>query len=414
MKNLNLIFQLRLLFVLILVICLSCKEKGQKEKSDTNSFYTIPLSEIIKNQREVKLSEFAVDVEIIQLENTKKALIGNINDIKLTKEYIFVKSSGIQPITQFTREGKYIGNIGAIGRGPGEYDFCRTFSINEKNELIYIQANALSKMLVYNLSGEYLKSIEYPAISRLKNVWSRDNFFVSFEEPMMGNEPYVFMEHNGQGDTLQTIPNYILWDNQGQFNPPQLMHLQVFYRFDNKLYMKGWYNDTVYSYNEKNRIVPEFFIDLKEHKLPNDLIYERKATRPLPIDACCVSVLEMNNYIFIPYAYLYDRYRKRFLKEEKGCVLYNKRTKKGVALKEDIQWGFVNDIIGGPDFNPVYTNDTLAVMPVSAYEMKQYLDSDKFKNQKVKFPEKKEQLSQLSEKIKEDDNHFLILVKLKK
>jgi hypothetical protein len=258
-----------------------------------------------------------------------------------------------------------------------------------------------------------MKTIEYTAISRWKNVWSRDSLFVSFQEPMEGNEPNVFMEHNEKGDTLQEVPNHIFWNNEEQYYNMYLSFVNSFYRFENKLHMKGWYNDTVYTYNENNRIVPQFLIDLGKHKLPDDLIYERKYTRPLPENLCWTGVYETYRYIFLPYGYHFDVNKMRITKKEEGCVIYDKKTKEGVAVEESVPWSIINDINGGPDFRLNYINDNLAVMPISAIEMKQYLDSDKFKNRQVEFPEKKKELEQLANSLNENDNPVLMLVKLK-
>lgn len=177
--------------------------------------------------------------------------------------------------------------------------------------------------------------------------------------------------------------------------------------------MKGWYNNTVYSYDENNKIVPKFSIELKEHKIPDDLIYERKPTRSMPDNACWVGVHETSDYIFIPYGYHFDMQKSsEEEKEEEGCILYNKKTKESVAIEETKQGGFINDISGGPDFRPILTNDTLAIMLVSALDMKQYLDSDKFKNQEVNSPDEKEKLNQLKKTLQKEDNYFLVLVKL--
>ncbi|SHJ99041.1 6-bladed beta-propeller protein [Tangfeifania diversioriginum] len=412
MKKTNFAILFKLFLLLTLAVSTACSRKAKNETHETDSFYTIPFAEIIKNQREVKLSEFANEVEFIQLENTPEALIGGVFDLKLTKDYIFI-NSGRNPVMQFSRDGKYLQYIGKTGRGPGEYDLCRKLSVDEKNELIYIQANANRSMLVYNFNGEHIKTIRYPAMERLSNVWSRDSLLVSFQEPMEGNEPYVFMEHNEPGDTLQAIVNQIFWNNDEQYYNMYLNYLKAFYRFDDKLHMKGWYNDTVYTYDENNKIAPKFFIDLKEHKLPDDLIYERKWTRMLPDNLCWVDVLETSNYIFIPYGYHFDIVNMKPTKEEEGCVLYNKKTKEGVAVEEAKQWGFFDDIFGGPDFKPIYTNDTLAIMPISSAEMKMYLESNEFKNRDVILTEEKEKLIQLNKTLKEEDNHFVVLAKLK-
>jgi hypothetical protein len=100
-------------------------------------------------------------------------------------------------------------------------------------------------------------------------------------------------------------------------------------------------------------------------------------------------------------------------KEEMGYVLFDKSAQPGVAVKEAIQTGFINAITGGPNFYPQATNDTCAFVTVSALTMKQYLDTEEFKNQENKFPEQKEKLQKLNNTLKEDDNHFLVIVKLK-
>ena len=234
-----------------------------------------------------------------------------------------------------------------------------------------------------------------------------------FTEQNSGSDPFLFIEHNEQGDTLQTIPQHLFWDKDETSQFMVLFGQNNFYLFENKLHMKGCYFDTVYTYNETNKIVPKYFIDLGDHRIPDDLVYERKSTRPMPDDACWAGVYETTGFIFIPYGYHFNIQANKVLNNNKGCVLYNKKTNQGVALKETEQGGFKNDINGGPDFNPTNTNDTLAVMAVSALEMKLFLDSDEFKNREVKFPEQKETLKQLNQTLKEDDNSFLVLVKLR-
>jgi len=407
--------------ILCTVICNSCREKGKTQQTEvktatqeTSSFYTIPFAEIIKNKREVRLSEFASDVKIIQFENTPKSLLGNVSDIQLTNNYIFVRHSGNKLITQYSRDGKYIRHIGKLGRGPKEYALSRIFSLDEKNERIYIHTNWTRKILVYNFDGEYIRAIKYPAVERTRNVWSHDSLFISYGDQHTGIDPFLFIEHSELGDTLQTIPHHLFWDkDETSHSMVSFWGQNNFYRFQNKLHMKGWYNDTVYTYDATNKFVPKYFIDLKDHKIPDDLVYERKSTRPMPDEACWLGVHETSNFIFIPYGYHYNVQTRERLKEEEGCVLYIKKTKQGVAVKETELGGFINDISGGPDFKPTSTNDTLAFMAVSALDMKLYLDSDEFKNREVLQPDKKEELTQLNKSLKEDDNHFLILARLK-
>ena len=79
----NTIFLLSLL-VAIFFSCSSKKNQNEntnsevKEEVDPNPFLTIDFAEIIKDQKEVSLSEIAERVESVSLENSDKALLGNV------------------------------------------------------------------------------------------------------------------------------------------------------------------------------------------------------------------------------------------------------------------------------------------------------------------------------------------------
>ncbi|WP_167619152.1 6-bladed beta-propeller [Maribellus sediminis] len=402
--------------LMVLGICNACQEKNKTQNTEgTSSFYTIPFDEIVKNKREVKLSEFATEAKIIQFENIPEAMLGEVEDIELTKDYIFVKFWE-HPVLQFSHDGKYIRDIGKRGNGPGEYGTCMKLSIDEKNEKVYIHTGELD-VKVFNFNGDYLKTYNYEALQNFMSfwIWGRDSCLISYFEPIDGTEPFVFIEHDAKGDTLQTIANHIFWDAKGEFGSiTPFFGIQNFsYRFSGKSHLKGAYNDTVYTYNDSNKLVPKYNIDLGHYKLPDDLIYERKRTRPVPDNLIWTGVHETSDYIFIPYGYHYDIEKPELRNEKQGLVLYNKNTKEGLALTESKAGGFINDINGGPDFRPITTNGNSAIMLVTALDMKLYLESDAFKNKEVKFPEEKEKLIQLNKTLNEIDNHFFVLVKLK-
>jgi len=409
-----------LIYVLILTLGLfSCQSKQPKEEETTEPegkvkkelFFTIPFAEIIKNKREVNLSEIAENIEIIPLENTKESLIGNVMNVELTRDYIFVKHNGSRLLTQFTRDGKFVRHFGTEGRGPKEYALMRLFSVDEENELVYIHTNWTRKILVFNFNGEHVKTIKFEGIGRGHFSWSRDSFLVSFSEPHMGTEPFVFIETNFQGDTLQGVKNHTLWEKKGERSfTVSYWGRNAFYRANNKLHMKGWYNDTVYTYNDNKQLVPRYLVDLGEHKIPLELIPERQSPKPVPGNCVWVGLNESSDYIFVRWGSHWVKNKKE---DKAGCILYNKNTREGTALvSKGEEYGFVNDLSGGPDFIPRFSNDTLTFVDISALDMKLYLDSDKFKNSQPKFSEEKEKLIQLDKTLKEDENHFLMIARL--
>jgi hypothetical protein len=406
----------------MIVLCLvmfGCQSRHTDtaiESSEPDPFFTISFAEIIKSKSEVSVSAIAESVEYIPLENTSQSMLGNVMDIQLTPEYIFIRHNGSRLLTQFGRDGKFIRHIGKEGRGPKEYGLMRKFSIDEANRLIYIHTNWTHKIMVYNFDGDFIKSLQFGSSGRGLITWSRDSFLVSFSEPHNGDEPYTFIETNFQGDTIQTINNHIYWDETERSSfIVSYWGRNEYYRVDGRLHMKGWYNDTVYTYNTENRLIPKFFIDMKHHKIPDDLVYERKTTRSMPADCYWVGVNESADYVFLRYGPHYNRNQDKMKELADGCILYRKKSKEGVALKEWNGKGcFINDINAGPGFLPKFSNDTLIFTDVTALELKQYLDSDDFKNQNAIFPEQKEKLALLGKALKEDGTHFLMIAGLKR
>ena len=409
--------QFFIVLFMVLGICNSCQEKNKAQNAEENSsFYTIPFDQIVKNKREVKLSEFASEAKIIQFENIPEAMLGTVEDIVLTKDYIFVKFWA-HPVLQFSRNGKFIRDIGKRGNGPGEYGNCLKMTVDEKNERIYIHTTELN-MMVFNFAGEYLQTFNFPALENFMSfwIWGRDSCFINYFEPFDGSESYIFVEHNSKGDTIQAIANYVFFGKDEQADPFQMAPFQdrnYVYYFENKCYLKSCYNDTVYTYGDNNKFVPKYFIDLGKHKLPEEFIYERKWKRPLPNDLYWTGVLETSDYVFLPYGYHYNLNKPEREIKKKGLVVYNKKSKQGIAVNETKQGGFIDDITGGPDFRPIITNGNTAIMLVTALDMKLYLESDVFKNKETKFPEEKEKLIQLNNSLNENDNHFFVLVELK-
>ena len=410
-----------LLIILVLSVW-GCHSKNAKEINNekqnndqilqNSQFLTIDFAEILKPKREVAISEIAGSVDYIYLEKTPKSLIGSIMDAYITKEYVFIRHNGTRLLTQFSRDGKFVRQIGSEGRGPKEYALMRKFSIDEKNELIYIHTNWTRKILVYSFNGEYVKTIKFEGVGRGYITWCRDSLFVSFSEPHIGNESYVFMEINSYGDTIQGVKNHIFWNsNESSSFMVSYWGQNSFYRADKKLHMKGWYNDTVYTYDSENKIVPKYFIDLKEYKLPTDQIPERKSSKSIPVNCYWTGVNESTDYIFIRYG---SHWSQKSTKEERGYMFVNKKTGAGTALiNKGEDYGFVNDLDAGPDFKPEYSNDTVAYYFITAMDYKEYLDSEEFQNRSAKYPDQKKKHRQLDKTLKEDDNHILVFANLK-
>jgi len=77
-----------------------------------------------------------------------------------------------------------------------------------------------------------------------------------------------------------------------------------------------------------------------------------------------------------------------------------------------------DDLGGGPDFNMYFNvysfNGDMLFSFVEAHALKKHVASEEFKNAKVKYPEKKERIKELSDSLDDMDNPVLVMVRLKR
>jgi hypothetical protein len=101
--------------------------------------------------------------------------------------------------------------------------------------------------------------------------------------------------------------------------------------------------------------------------------------------------------------------------------IYDKQTKKLIFCKPTstdnslFTSGLYNDIDAGARFFPkTQVNDSTMVMSIEAKQLKDHVASADFKNTVVKYPEKKQQLEELANRLTEFDNPVLMFVTIKK
>lgn len=420
----------RLFFLWVIVLTFGCHSKNeQRNKSGdiraNSSFYTIDFPAILENKREVPVSEIAENITYVPLESTGESALGRIQDVKLTRDYIFIHAFGTPLLAQFDKEGNFLRYIGKIGKGPEEYDLIRQFSVDEKTGFIYIQPNWIRNIQVYSFTGKFVKTIKLNRDERAI-VWCRDSSFMCYSEPLIGNEEYVFKEINSAGEIIQTVKNYYPWKDPPPFGRSMSYRGQhFFYNLGNRLHFKGVYNNTVYTYNQNSKIIPKFSVDLGKYKLPEEMIFERGLVRRIPPKYLWASVNESEGYVFIYYS-AYDTDDPQGPGHglpEAGYMIYDKKKAKGTSilsadgkmiLFNDIgDWGFINDFDGGPELIPEFVKDSLAFRFISSIAMKEYLTSDEFLNSTPKDRTKKTMLINQMAGLKETDNDILMIAKLK-
>ena len=119
---------------------------------------TICNLELIADTIDLPLSYFVEDLQMVRLDNRDEALVGK-GRVSVSENYLLVASSNHIPYKLFRRDGTFVGTVGSIGQGPGEYTMIYDVQIDEKSGRIYMLPWNATSILVYDLQGKFEKNI---------------------------------------------------------------------------------------------------------------------------------------------------------------------------------------------------------------------------------------------------------------
>ncbi len=123
--------------------------------------------DLLKDTVDLPLSYWVDDFQMIKLDGKDEALVG-LGPVYVSDNYIMVGRTGSIPCKLFRKDGTYVGNVGNIGQGPGEYTMVYDAQIDERAGYIYLLPWNAKSIFVYTLQGEYLKDI--PLASKYENM----------------------------------------------------------------------------------------------------------------------------------------------------------------------------------------------------------------------------------------------------
>lgn len=107
--------------------------------------------------RILKLSDLADNARIVRLENSDEALI-SAGQTWITGNRIVVYSNSV--VKQFDFDGKYLGQIGGKGNGPGEYTIAPyDIFVDTKAGRIYMVSYNADKVMSYDSDGTFIENI---------------------------------------------------------------------------------------------------------------------------------------------------------------------------------------------------------------------------------------------------------------
>ena len=360
-------------------------------------------------ENKITLAEIADDIIYIPLDNHYPVIarLGQITDNSI---FLFTRDG----ILAFNRDGKMARKIGANGRGPGEYIYGMSFTVNNKTETVYVKDKGFI-IKVYSKNGNFLRSIPLPK--------SEDGF--DFDEINFFNSNLFVSQSINMGHAKY---NWIIIDTLGNIIKKKENSIPTFpgstgaqggtYKFEDKISYWNWYDDTVYCVSPDLNYKASFVFNLGEQRLPRS-----RFESPIPSEY----MKQMSKYVihgdmfetnrFLVLDYRYDKNAIALIDKKSKKIYMNYHIPDG---NRPLVCGITNDIDGGIMFrlscNSYFVENGKEYLAglIEPLALKIHVASEAFKNSTPKYTEKKKEFEKLANSLKEIDNPVLMLVKLKK
>ena len=140
-------------------VCLfsACEEEKASHWYDSEELLSFDVSTLEDKEYEIKLSDLMESVEIVQLDNSTEEAFGRTWDVEISDNYIATGNVAENVKLYHRKSGKYIGNVGKRGQGPGEYTNIWDITINEEDKRIYLWPNMRDYIYSYDMNGKFIE-----------------------------------------------------------------------------------------------------------------------------------------------------------------------------------------------------------------------------------------------------------------
>jgi hypothetical protein len=313
------------------MLVLSCSTRQREINPST----LIDVSDALEKKQVTHLSMFIDSVVYVPLELSNRSLITTSPRIELTKDFIIVRNWGRKPplLLVFDREtGKFLRDIGTMGRGPNEYSSIPKDFFNQMQETIYAIGNNNS-VLIYDLFGDVKDVFKIPdhfqveGIAGLEGIqfssgsfdtYLDTNTFASYVNNYSGYEKKKMVLFS-KDKIVKIFPNYLSWERAPSNNINVLSLESIFYHFNNRLFFKEAFNDTLFEVR-KDTLTPRYVFSFGQYgihyALQDEYLKSGKRHHAFTLD----HFTENHNYLFFTiqtnsktYLTCYDK-RNNYLK----------------------------------------------------------------------------------------------------
>jgi len=375
-------------------ILFSCNSDGSKKEA---GLITIDLEAMVNQPKETALADLARNVRYIPLETTKEAMLSPTKVIYVN-DNIYVLNRD-QKVFLFNGEGKFVRQIGVIGKGPEEYSGAQGMEVSPDGSLIYLYYTRESVIYTYNREGKKINSIPitYPSW-RYAPLRGGGQIMISpYGSFSPDSANFLFYVQDESGKLRKRYPSTQVIRMTGDFS------IGAFFVDPVRTLAYQPFCDTVFELGPEGELAPVFYLNFGKHKAPDELYADMNNTMdPKEHYYLRPELIQTKDELFISIREM----------RKKHIGIYN--FKDGNIYSIDSGDGLIpNNYDGGPGFWPSGTDGNKLVYrviePINLLED----DHEKLDGKTVAGNKNAAAVYQdLLTKINENDNPILMVVEL--
>jgi len=397
-----------LFFCLALISLVAC----QTDSTVSDEVILLDTHEAVKNKKDLKLSDIAKSIEFVKLETSPECLISGGRYV-VGEKYIVFLNRKPEKVMLFDRSGKYLREIGRVGKGPGEFERPTYIDLSPDEDRILVESVSFpSIILEFSIDGNFIRSAE------LSNRSENGVYY-------LGNDQFIFMQGRHYTDSAN-YPRIVALD-QDLSHPTTLYSIDhkrnpdrmagyftrsLFSRLKSGFNFKDSMYDTVYYVNETLRPVPKYVIVEGENTPPYFSMTREESDAYLDnVDM----VDDLTDYLLL----LGQVNGKRV------HLAYHKTTGEFFALKKQSEclgthsysYGLVDDLTGMKPYwmweSADLRNNTLQEL-LNVIDLKDVIETDCFNNdERLIITKYRDALRVIVESSSEEDNPIIRIIHLK-
>lgn len=235
----------------------SCSPKNST--TDLTNYITINAS--LNTDEKLSLSKYSIDTRLIPLETSKECLIGTIQSIIYRNDRFYIKSREDNKILIFNLEGRYIGKLDLVGRGPGEYLRISDFIVDYENYIFILDMFEIKKY------DDQLQFVESYKLKIDKELIPISFYFSNPKSIYFWNHAYTDQNRNENRKWLYVYDNNEFHGKYLNINYKDFDNKR-FYDYSNKVLISPLRFDYKILRLEGTELIDEYLIDFDKNSIP--------------------------------------------------------------------------------------------------------------------------------------------------